>query len=75
MNTSRCKFIVGSVTHFDEEHRQIKMYPVAGGSEENRKFWEYTPSGLLDLSISNPNALKGITPGQEFYIDLTPVEN
>lgn len=43
------------------------------GSEENKKFWEATPSGLLELSIANIAAVpKGLKQGDEFYIDITP---
>ena len=41
---------------------------------EDTKFAASTPSGNMTLQISNPNLKGKFSPGQCFYVDLTPVE-
>jgi len=43
---------------------------VVGGSEENKKFWKYTPGGEVKIHIDNPKAAKFFAPGLEYYIDF-----
>ncbi len=54
---------------------KVTMSPVTGGSEENKKFFLWTPWGRMEMGTINPDALKEFTPGREFYIDFTPAEN
>ena len=42
-------------------------------NSENRKFWEATPSGKIELNIVNPEALKDFDIGKEYYVDFIPV--
>lgn len=70
----RAKFRVNSVTKFEGEYVSVKLSPVTSGSEENKGFWKYTPSGTLEMSITNPEASKQFEPGKEFYVDFSPVE-
>jgi hypothetical protein len=39
---------------------------------ENTKFWNYTPSGKLELSTINKAAIEWAKPGMEIYIDISP---
>jgi hypothetical protein len=57
----------------------IKMVPVCGseafgpnGESEDNTFARYTPSGAIELSITNPNLLGKFAPGDTFYVDFTP---
>lgn len=44
---------------------------VTGGSEENKKFWEATPNGTLELNSILPDAFE---PGKEYYINIELAE-
>ena len=75
----RCKFRC----HFKEEHKgiegniygvSIKMHPAYGDSEENKKFWNYTPSGEINFYTTNINVANQIEQNKEYYIDITPAE-
>lgn len=44
-------------------------------NSENRAFWEATPSGQLQMWISNRAVFGYFIVGQEYYLDLTLVEN
>jgi hypothetical protein len=69
----RAKFKVRSKTEFEQGTFSIEMFPVCGDSEENKKFFKWTPCGELKLQTVNPDAAKNLEPGKEYYIDITPV--
>lgn len=50
----------------------IALFPVTDGSEENKRFFKYTPSGSLQFSTVNADAAKQLEVGQEYYVDITP---
>ena len=45
-----------------------------GGRNEDNSFARYTPSGEIKLTITNPELIGQISPGEEFLVDFTPVE-
>jgi hypothetical protein len=47
-------------------------YP-ADGSDENNTFARWTPNAELKMTVNNPALLGVYEPGQEFYVDFTPV--
>lgn len=52
----------------------VQLSPVTTGSEENEKFYAWTPGGYLTLSTVNLEIAKELILGKEFYVDLTAVE-
>lgn len=73
----RAKFRVNSYeTRLDrtEELRTIQMSPVVDGSEENKRFFKYTPYGEIKLGTINRNAWEQFPLGAEVYVDFTPVK-
>ncbi len=74
--TVRAKFKVDSVTrrkeHDGQESQTIRLMPVISGSEENKRFYKYTPSGNIELCTVNPEAGNQFELGKEYYIDFTP---
>ncbi len=56
------------------EMRTIVLSPVYGNGDpnhENTKFWQYSPSGKIELGTINPDAWKQFELGKEYYIDFT----
>jgi len=49
----------------------VKLVPVTSGPG-NESWSKYTPSGAIELGITNPAAFTQFTLGQEFYVDFTP---
>lgn len=47
-----------------------KFLPVCSGSEENKKFFESTPSGKIEINSVGDF----FEPGKEYYIDFTPAD-
>jgi hypothetical protein len=74
MEMVRCKMKCVSKSEEPDGAAQVAMEVVYGGSEENQKFFKYTPGGQLLFSTINPEAAKQIEQGKEYYIDITPVE-
>lgn len=76
----RCKFKVDKIVRTEgwnngpDEVHEITLSPVTSGSEENEAFYAATPGGSLVFSTVNANAAQGLNPGDEFYVDLTPVK-
>lgn len=73
MRRLRAKFGCLSVQKWVNSE-QVKLIAVMDGSEENKAFWQATPSGQLDMSITNPAAFGSFEPGREYYLDFTRVE-
>lgn len=75
MKTLLAKFKVGSVTDFGNNNHEAKMTPVVSGSEENKSFSMYTPSGDCRLHITNPAAIGFFNPADEIYVIFVKKEN
>lgn len=70
MKTLMAKFKVGSTTNFGNNNLEANLTPVISGSEENKSFSMYTPSGSIRLHITNPNALDFFEPSAEYYVEF-----
>jgi hypothetical protein len=40
------------------------------GTEENKSFSEYTPSGIVKFMLTNPNCKDEFKPGDTYYITM-----
>lgn len=50
----------------------IVANPVTGkGGDENKDYSKWTPSGKLELSITNPDCFEFFKPGAEIYVDIS----
>ncbi|MEC1714753.1 hypothetical protein [Schinkia azotoformans] len=75
----RAKFVCNEVrkrkfNKQDEGGATVILTPVTSGSEENKEFWQYTPSGHIEMQIKNEAAEKYFELGEEYYIDFTKAE-
>jgi hypothetical protein len=50
------------------------MQAVTSESEENEKFFKYTPYGILDLGVLLPETAEKFEVGKSYYLDFTPVD-
>jgi hypothetical protein len=78
MSKTRLKMECGSKQISNEGTEQayanIIMYPVIDGSEENKKFWEYTPVADFNFGTSNLAAVEQFEVGKEYYVDIILAE-
>ncbi len=74
--TVRAKFVCSSVTRFAYPGQvQVVLSPVMDSkTPENKSFWDATPNGKLDMTITNPAAGEQFEPGKSYYLDFTPAE-
>lgn len=70
----RAKFIVSEIARNTSGSR-VTLRPVTSGSTENESFYKYTPSGLIDLTVTS-DVVAGMfgNPGDAFYVDFTKAE-
>jgi hypothetical protein len=71
----RGKFRVWSVTHFAQGTGvKVEMHALYDTSvPEDRRYAEATPSGNIIMQVNNPQAIKELAVGKEFYVDFVPV--
>lgn len=50
---------------------KVNLQPVTYGSEENEKFFRYTPFGMLEMGTINAEAAAQFEVGKEYYIDIS----
>ena len=75
----RAKFYVAGVSNDNhgengaKSGESVSLSPViaADGNNENTSFSNATPSGQLNMHISNPEAWGFFEQGKEYYIDFT----
>lgn len=81
--TVRAKFFVQDIRHSDvpgtDQYAIVKMAPVFGaygdGDEEANKSWsKWTPSGSLEMAITNPEAIAKFEIGKSYFLDFTPAD-
>lgn len=70
----RAKFRVTEKIERENGYYGVVLYPVVGGSEENKEFWKATPGGKIEMFSVNQKAIENFKVGQEFYVDFTPAE-
>lgn len=70
--TVRTKFRVTNLSDAGDGSRQVTMQAVVGGSEENEKFFKYTPSGQISFGVVQEETGKLFEFGREYYVDITP---
>ena len=72
----RCKFQVQEIkkTHWQRDCETVILVAVGGGTPENDSFSNSTPSGRLEIYVSNPAVVGNIPLGAYYYLDLIPCE-
>lgn len=75
MKSVKAKFKCDSVEHF-KESKKAKFSPVMGYHGENADFTKLTPSGYLEIYISDETpAAEMFEPGKDYYLEFTPAED
>ena len=69
----RAKFVCESNNPIQGgEGSQIMLRAVYSGSEENKRFFKYTPAGTVQLATVNAAAAAQFEVGKEYYLDFSP---
>lgn len=69
----RGKFKVDSVVR-TEWSEKVKLSAVYGGEKnsEDNTYSAATPTGSIEMEITNKSLWGNIDPGRKFYVDFTP---
>jgi hypothetical protein len=70
----RCKFWCNENAKMEGEGFRITFHAVTNGNEENRRFFKYTPTGLLQFQTINEEAAKQIIEGKSYYVDISEAD-
>lgn len=75
--TVRAKFKVDEVTDYGYGAKRVKLSAVYSHdrNSEDNQFSQATPSGSIEMMVTNPNALEFIQPGKSYYVDFSEAEN
>lgn len=68
------KFVCEYVEDNDPDGKNIKLRVVTSGSDENKEFFKWTPTGEVTLGCVNPEAHKIFIPGKEYYVEFELAE-
>jgi hypothetical protein len=70
----RAKFTIESInsTEYGDQVKFVAKYDCKNSPEDN-SYSKYTPSADASLSITNPALIGKFKPGQQFYVDFTPI--
>lgn len=71
--TVRAKFKCESVADSQDDSTTIRLTAVVDGSEENKKFFKWTPNGSITIGTVNEEAAKQFEVGKEYYVDFIPL--
>ena len=78
----RAKFFVSSINHVgtpgSDPYATVTLSPVFGGygdGKDNESWSKYTPSGKIEMSITNPKAIDAFAIGKAYFVDFTPVDD
>lgn len=69
---TRAKFVCQSVTD-NGDTKSVVLTPVTNGSDEDKSFWKWTPSGRIEMQVLNPDVK--FEPKKTYYVDFTEAES
>lgn len=73
--TVRAKFQLNSITNYSYGGKRLRFEAVCDNStEENRRFNKATPSGHMEMTIDNQEAVRQFELGKFYYADFSPAE-
>lgn len=73
MATVRAKFRCDEIRD-QYEGKAVVLHAVYADSPENAEFFQYTPSGTVEMYIKS-QAAERFVPGALYYVDFIPAED
>jgi len=68
--TVRAKFIVDEVRRVRHGYNEVKLSAVVGTEGDNADWSEATPTGSIEMTITNKAALDQFEPGSEYFVNF-----
>ena len=63
--------VTGSPT---DQMATITLIPVYNDGKGNESWSKYTPSGKLEMNVTNPSAIAAFELGKSYQLEFTPIE-
>lgn len=71
----RAKFKVVETRQVDYGSGKQEVVKLSAASGEGNETWsKWTPSGSIEMSITNPDAVNQLELGKHFFVDFTPAD-
>ncbi|AID18334.1 hypothetical protein PPF1_21 [Rhizobium phage vB_RleM_PPF1] len=75
----RAKFRCFGITHQPSNdpsvvYAKVELMPVYEQEGANKQWSKATPSGKIEMFITNPAAVEWFEQGKQYYVDFTPAE-
>ena len=61
----------GNETAPEKTGENVTLSAVTSGSEENKSFSMWTPTGQLTMAVTNPNLYGFFVQGEELYLNIS----
>lgn len=76
MTTTKVREEDGKDVYGPAEVQTVRLQPVYSSDpgSENKKFWEASPSGSIELGVVNKAAWSTFELDKEYYVDFTKAE-
>ena len=73
--TVRCKMKLVSITCFPNTTQQRFRFEVSYDDSipEDQRFYKYTPTGHMEITVDNPLVQESYQLGNSYYFDSVPV--
>lgn len=55
-------------------HCNVRFTAVTSDMADCASWSQWTPTGELKMTITNPDAMDALVVGRQYYLDLSPVE-
>ncbi|WP_164830340.1 hypothetical protein [Sinorhizobium medicae] len=52
----------------------MPVFSTYGDGKANESWSKHTPSGKIEMNITNPDAIDAFDVGKAYFVDFTPVE-
>lgn len=69
----RAKLTIEQVT-LNQFSDEVKFRALYSENKEDNSFADATPNAQASMTISNKTLLGQFRPGQQFYVDFTPID-
>jgi hypothetical protein len=72
----RAKFKCHTVTRDSGGNETVTLHPVYGNAQspDNIEWSKYTPTGKLEMTITQEGAQGKFIPNKDYFLDFTPAE-
>lgn len=73
MPKMRAKLTIDNVT-MNQHSDQVQFRAIYSNNKEDNSYSEATPTAQASLTITNKALIGQFRPGQQFYVDFTPID-